>query len=737
MSMGADTYPMPRQTPALRQGLILSLFAFSLFLSAAAMFMIQPMLGKMLLPRVGGTPAGWIAAVAFFQVMLLLGYLLAHGLARLSPRLHGAGYIAALLAGAVFLPATLPAHISGAQMHAGGIFMLLLGTIGVPFIALSASAATLQRLFLTTTHDRAADPYFLYAASNLGSFAGLLLYPLLIEPISTLDTQTQGWFYAYGLLIVCALACLILGGKSGTAAAAAPKLEKSSARDMARWVFLAFIPSALLLAVTTHIVTDIVSAPLVWVLPLALYLLTFVMAFAQRQWISPLFIQKITPPIIAFTLINTLILDARLSSSFLSMFMHLAFFGVIALMCHQRLAALRPAGGQLTTFYLMIAIGGALGGVLNAFIAPMVLNTLAEYPAFLVAACFAHPSFGPLLRGGKAHILLLALLCATAALLVLQHNADDKTMLITCVIITMAIFAAMYPRAMIIMTLLLAITGKQYYNQNHQIFTERNFFGVLRVTERDVTDKDGQTYTLRDFSHGTTMHGLQIVSPENMRTQLTAYYHKPQSPITDVIQSFNPQDIAVVGLGAGTLACHKASGRYFTFFEVDPAVIRIAQDHFSFLKDCPGALPHKLIEADGRLGIAAEETAFYDLIILDAFSSDTIPPHLITVEAIRQYAQRLNIGGLIIFNISSRYFDISSVLAAAGDEAGLYTLHKENMFDEAVPMAAEPSHWVLMGPDSQKLRQFGVANDWFAPKRQANMPAWHDNYSNILGVLRK
>lgn len=737
MSMGTDTYPMPRHAPALRQGLILSLFAFSLFLSAAAMFMIQPMLGKMLLPRVGGTPAGWIAAVAFFQVMLLLGYLLAHGLARFSPRLHGAGYIAALLAGLAFLPATLPDHISGTQMHAGGIFMLLLGAIGVPFVALSASAATLQRLFLTTTHDRASDPYFLYAASNLGSFAGLLLYPLLIEPASTLDVQAQGWFYAYGMLIVCAIACLALGGKSGAAASAAPKLEKSSARDMAWWVFLAFVPSALLLAVTTHIVTDIVSAPLVWVLPLALYLLTFVMAFAQRQWISPLFIQKIVPAVIAFTLAHALILDTRLSTSFPSMFMHLASFFIIALMCHQRLAALRPGGGQLTTFYLMISVGGALGGLLNAFAAPMLLSSLAEYPVFLVAACFAHPSFRPLFRGIKAHAVLFTLLLLTAAMMFFTLKSADKSALVATVIVTMITFACMYPRAMIIMTVLLAVGGKQYYNQNHELFSERNFFGVLRVTERDVTGEDGNTYRFRDFSHGTTMHGLQIRSPENMRTLPTAYYHQPESPIAEVIKDFSPQDVAVVGLGAGTLACYQSKGRHFTFFEVDGAVIRIAQDYFSFLKDCPGALPHKLVEADGRLGIASEETAFYDLIILDAFSSDTIPPHLITVEAIRQYLRRLNVGGIIVFNISSRYFDISPVLAAAGDAAGLYTLHKENIFDGPMPVGAQQSHWVVMGPNRQALEKFGAAHDWIAPKRHAHMPAWHDNYSNILGVLRK
>ena len=737
MSMGMDTYPMPRHLPALRQGLILSLFAFSLFLSAAAMFMIQPMLGKMLLPRVGGTPAGWIAAVAFFQVMLLAGYLLAHSLARFSPRVHGAGYIIALLVGLVFLPAALPEHITGTQMNAGGIFMLLLGTIGVPFIALSASAATLQRLFLTTAHDRAADPYFLYAASNLGSFAGLLLYPLLIEPASTLDVQSQGWFYAYGLLIVCAAACLALGGKAGTAASAAPKIEKSSARDMAQWAFLAFVPSALLLAVTTHIVTDIVSAPLVWVLPLALYLLTFVMAFARRQWVSPLFIQKITPAVIAFTLAHALILDTRLSTSFPSMFMHLVSFSIISLMCHQRLAAMRPGGGQLTAFYLMVAVGGALGGLLNAFAAPMLLNSLAEYPLFLVAACFAHPFFRPLFRGIKAHAVLFALLVLTVVMMFVASQSTDKSGLIAAVIVTMIAFAAMYPRAMIVMTVLLGVGGKQYYNQNHEIFSERNFFGVLRVTERDVTGEDGNTYRFRDFSHGTTMHGLQIISPENMRTLPTAYYHQPKSPIAEVVKAFNPRDIAVVGLGAGTLACYQSPDRHFAFFEVDAAVIRIAQEYFSFLKDCPGMLPHKLIEADGRLGIAAEETAFYDLLVLDAFSSDTIPPHLMTVEAIQQYLQRLNIGGIIVFNISSRYFDISPVLAAAGDAAGLHTLHKENIFGGTPPIGAQQSHWVLMGSDREKLEKFGAAYEWVPPRRDANMPAWHDNYSNIIGVMRK
>lgn len=735
-SSGADIAEAPQVTAnrgALRQTFLLALFSFSLFLSAAAMFMVQPMLGKMLLPRVGGTPTGWITAVAFFQIMLLLGYLFAHGMARFTARTHGLGYLALLIAGAAALPLSLPAEIDAAQMNAGGVFMLLLAAAGLPFIALSATAATLQRLFLTTGHAQAQDPYFLYAASNLGSFVGLLLYPLLVEPFSTLDTQLQVWFYAYGMLVLCAAGCLATGLKyAQTAKPAALALPPT--KDLLRWGFLAFIPSALLLAVTTHIVTDVISAPLVWVLPLALYLLTFVMAFSRHRNISPALTAKIAPAVIAFAFAHTLMMGSSLSASLAIMGLHLAGFGVVALMCHQRLAAARPDAAQLTAFYLMIAFGGALGGVLNAFAAPLLLETLVEYPALLLAAAFAVPSFRGIFSGRKTRFSLLAILAGTVTCLLLTQNPQAPSTT-AALFLAMISFAATFPRVLIVLALVFSVTGTKLYAQDKLLLSKRNFFGVLKVSEREVQNADGSAYLIRDFMHGTTLHGYQVVSPENLRTEPTAYFHKG-SPISETLRFFAPQNVAVVGLGAGTLACHTAPDRHFSFFEIDPAVIRIAQDHFTFLKDCPGAVPHRLIAGDGRLALAAEQTALYDIIILDAFSSDTIPPHLITVEAVQMYLSRLNAGGILAFNISSRYFDMVPVLAAAAENTGLFALYKHNLPDKAQGSIPQSSQWLIMGPDRAALSSFADAHAW-SPVTSGSTSAWHDNYSNILGVLRR
>jgi len=717
---------------ALRQTFLLGLFSFSLFLSAAAMFMVQPMLGKMLLPRIGGTPTGWITAVAFFQIMLLLGYLFAHGMARFSPRAHGIGYLALLIAGAAVLPLSLPAEIAAAQINAGGVFMLLLAAAGLPFIALSATAATLQRLFLTTEHAQAKDPYFLYAASNLGSFAGLLLYPLLVEPLSTLDAQAQGWLYAYGGLALCTAACLAVS-KKNTAAAPAPQ-TLPSARDLLHWGFLAFVPSALLLAVTTHIVTDIISAPLVWVLPLALYLLTFVMAFSRRQIAPPEMLARVTPAVIALAFCHTLMLGTNLSGSFAVMGLHLACFFVIALMCHQRLAAARPDAAYLTAFYLMIALGGALGGALNAFAAPLLLDTLAEYPALLLTAAFAALPFRAVFSGRNIRLFLLAVLAASVACLLLTQDPHGA-MTTAALVLALTAFAVTYPRVLILLTLVFFFAGKQMYAQERLLLSERNFFGVLSVSERTMQDAEGDAYLIRDFMHGTTLHGYQIISPDHLRTEPTTYFHK-NSPIGEVLRRFAPQDVAVVGLGAGTLACHMAPDRRFSFFEIDPAVIRIAQSHFSFLGDCPGAAAHRLIAGDGRLALAGENAAFYDLIILDAFSSGTVPPHLITVEAIQMYLSRLNVGGMIAFNISSRYFDMVPVLAAAAEKTGLFAIHKKHLPDKSEDVAAQASKWIIMGPDLHALAAFTTAEGWVIAESHG-AAAWHDNYSNILGVIRR
>lgn len=735
MQSGAAPYAAARQTAApLRQTLVLALFSCALFLSAAAMFMIQPMIGKMLLPRIGGAPAGWIVALAFFQSMLLAGYLIAHLLARLTPRGHGALYLLLLISGMTLLPVALPSEIDAAQMTPSGVFWLLARTAGLPFIALAATAATLQRLFVTSGHDRAGDPYFLYAASNLGSFAGLLLYPLFVEPASTLDTQGTGWFYAYALLCLFAAACIFAGGRR--AEAAAPRAAGlPPAKDTGAWIFLSFVPSALLLSVTTHIVTDIVSAPLIWVLPLALYLLTFIAAFARRRVIPDIWLHRLAPAAIALAFVHTLLVHTKLSGSFAGMGLHLACFSIVALLCHQRLADKRPAPQHLTFFYLMIALGGALGGLFNALVAPVLFTGLWEYPLFLLAACFAHPSFRGHLRGLRAHLAVFAVF--SVLLVFMLRAADPASGLVTAALFgCIVLFAAAYPRAAIAFGIVTGILTQGVFRQTVPVFSDRNFFGVVRVTERQAQDAGANVYTLREIAHGTTLHGVQVTAPDSLRTTPTAYFHA-QSPIAEVINRFAPAEVAVVGLGAGTLACHQAPGRKFTFFEIDPAVIRIADEYFSFLSDCPGAAPHTIIEADGRLGIAAAHTAFYDLIVLDAFSSDTMPAHLMTVEALRVYLSRLNAGGMIAMNISSRYFDIAPVVAATAAEAGMFALHKEDHIDAAAAPYIQPSHWVVMGRDLHALESFARAHEWFAPPRNDRMPAWHDNYSNILGVIRK
>jgi MFS family permease len=372
------------------------IFSFTLFLSAALMFALQPMVGKMLLPVVGGTPAGWIVAMAFFQVALLAGYFLAHLLSRFTPRTQVLLYILCLGIGTFFLPVTLGKFTAllSPSPRPFEVFLLLSAAVAIPFMALSATASTLQRLFTTTGHTSAEDPYFLYAASNLGSFAGLLLYPFYIESRSTLTMQAQGWFLGYILLIVMAVVCLALSGKETPVRKPATEpLFAVGWKRWLEWIGLAMVPSGLLLAVTMHITTDIFSVPLLWVLPLGIYLLTFVAAFSKRQIINYHWLLNIQPVAAAIAIALTLMVTDSFAMSWYSMGVHLTAFGVVALMCHMRLARGRPVDSRrLTEFYLMISLGGALGGVLVAFLAPLLFDRLVEYPLLMAASGLCNPN---------------------------------------------------------------------------------------------------------------------------------------------------------------------------------------------------------------------------------------------------------------------------------------------------------------------------------------------------------
>ena len=721
----------------------LALFGGTLFLSAGLMFAIQPMAGKVLLPIVGGTPAGWIVAMAFFQVMLLLGYLYAHSLSRFSPRMHGFLYIGALLLGCLLLPF----HIDppkGVTLGPFEVFRLLTVSLALPFIALSATSSTIQRLFTVTSHSAAGDPYFLYAASNIGSFVGLFLYPLAFERYWGLSQQSDYWFCGYGLLIAAALLCLSQArGKEAPLRQEETTSRAAAYKERLEWVILAFFPSALLSAVTTHISTDIFSAPMLWVLPLALYLLTFVIAFGRQKFLTLPKIAAIQPVAVALALGFLMMLNTYIRMSWHGMVVQLVGFTVVALMCHMRLAEQRPLkdGRRLTEFYLMLSVGGALGGVLNAFVFPVLLNRLLEYPVLLLLSCIVNPRFKkPASFEAKAAIfftLVMALVyCGIVTgqlgeFTALRMSGISIAMIFADVMLFFILFlSATTPRTILVAgTIMLLIS--EFVTPKDELLVRRNFYGVIKVVESPI-EINGHIYPARYLYHGTTTHGLQIVDPK-FETTPTAYFTR-SGPAGDVFNLYAPKKIAVIGLGAGTMNCYSSSSNEFTFFEIDPAVIDVAKDpkYFTFLSACKAKTPPRIIPGDGRLELAKLPEKF-DAIILDAFASDTIPAHLLTMDAIKVYLDHLNDRGILLFNLSNRYFNLGDALARNADDLGLRYRIKLDIPDD-IPYASA-SLWFTMARPQMSMAPLDTVG-WLAPVPPPDLRAWTDDYTNLLSVFQ-
>lgn len=678
--------------------LLACVFGATLFLSAALMFSIQPMIGKMLLPIVGGTPAGWIVAMAFFQIMLLAGYFLAHFFSTVKPSTHGILFLLAICAGFIFLPAGITPLDNGVP-GPFDVFAMLFGAVAVPFVALSAASSTLQRLFTQTRHPRAQDPYFLYAISNLGSFAGLFAYPFLIDPLTGLKLQGQLWLGGYLLLALFIIASLFLSlrGKPPAAQVAkdAPDDAKPTVKQKFQWIALAFFPSSLLLGVTTHITSHIFPAPMMWVIPLGLYLVTFIIAFGSGSFFKLGALSAIQPAAVALLVAAMLSAKSELNSSWLSLLLHIGVFGVTALMCHMRLAGLRPGGKNLTSFYLMLSIGGALGGILNAFIAPLILNAPVEYPVVLVLSLLVNPVFasaqlrrGPAIRNG-----FVAMLVAFVALAAFMTEGI--------------------------------------------LLRDRSFFGTLTVAERplDLLAKS-DAGKLRALLHGSTVHGLQVMTPEGEKEPGT--YYTRQGPAGDVFTAFRPKEIAIIGLGAGSMNCYVPADGHAVFIDIDPAIIKAASTHFTFLDKCSPAGRPEVILGDGRLALDRIPNRKFDIIALDAFSADAIPTHLLTVEAIRGYRARLREGGVILFHISNRYVDLARVLGRNAAELGLHALVRvdtqEKTADNTIARFHENSRWLVIldkNTDASTLKDKG----WTAPAIDNQQP-WTDDYTNLAATLR-
>jgi hypothetical protein len=745
------------------------LFVATSFLGSSLLFLIQPMVAKMLLPSLGGTPSVWNTSMVFFQAMLVAGYGLAHaGMRLLTPRRQRTLQVTALALPIAALPIALPGGweppVKGSP--AGWLLLALTVMVGAPFLMLATSSPTLQHWFATghATHGR--DPYFLYAAGNTGSLLALLAYPVVIEPRFSLQAQARIFTAGYLALVVLSALCglrqhraappeptAVAAGPTGGAAAVPGRADTTATVavtasgpttgtgpvatvtwfDRRRWIAWSFVPSALLLGVTRHLTTDVMSAPMLWIAPLTLYLLTFIIAFGRHPdrsvRIGSRGFKLVVIPL-------TLSFIGASTSLVLIVVLHLAAFFLAALLGHSRLAQSRPAPAHLTEFYLMISIGGALGGAVTALLAPLLFTTILEYPLAIVAALAMCPGLGRSLgwrrRPDARTITSTAAVGAVIGLvLVLRVDPSPDRLLVVGAILgavgVVAFGSARTPRgfaaamAVLLALAVLPATGT--------LVTDRSFFGVSRVQ----TDDRGRHVLVS----GSTVHGLQDTDGDDPLRPL-AYYH-PAGPIGRYFTTDRPDapvDAGVVGLGSGALAGYGRPDDHFTFYEIDPAVVRIAEDprYFTYLTDTPADVDIAL--GDGRLTLA-RTTARHDILILDAFSSDSIPVHLLTREAFATYLDRITPDGLLAIHISNRYFDLEPVLTRTAADLGLSGVAQRLVpTQDQVADGAQDSLWVMLTPDERAHAATFAAPGARRLDPDDAGPAWTDSFSDVLGTLR-
>ena len=695
-------------------------FTAASLLGSFLLFLVQPMVARFLLPIAGGSASLWNTAMVFFQVTLLIGYVYAHFSTTHLGRRQPFSQIALVLVPLAVLPIAVPGEWElGSQTPVLWVLGILTVMVGLPFFVLSTSSPTLQRWFSLTDHPDAADPYFLYAAGNIGSAAALIGYPLLIERSLTLDQQATLWTAVYVMFALATLASAVLLFRRRAPAFPTPTGETSSPASPSwarrgRWILWAFVPSALMLGVTRHLSADVASFPLLWVLPLFLYLVTFIIVFGPRGDRSPDLARRIVvvgAALVAITMVR------QLEQLVFVVGVHLVWFFCAALVSHHRLAADRPEPARLTEFYTLVSVGGALGGIFASLVAPVVFDSVLEYPIAIVLALVVVP--GTTTTGGRRGLMVGAAIALGVLGAVLVYDQAD-----TAGPIVMAIGALiaglLLQRARIVAVVVgLGLAAAIAVPEPDVIHQDRSFFGVTRVIET------GDRTTLVS---GTTHHGFQLTD-EALATVATAYY-APTGPIGQIMDALDDRDdVGIIGLGAGALASYGRPGDTYTFFEIDPIVIEVAGDPelFTFLSDSAARV--EILQGDGRRGVE-DAPGELDLLVVDAFSSDAIPTHLITREAIEMYFSRLADDGLVAVHISNRFFDLAPVLGRVADDLGIAAaqqLYAPTSPDEY----ALASRWVVLGPAHAVAAV--TAGPW--AEVPTDGPLWTDDYSNLLAVL--
>ncbi|MDO8380951.1 spermidine synthase [Phenylobacterium sp.] len=737
-----------------------ALFALTVFASACLVFLVEPMIAKLVLPLLGGGPSIWNTSLAFFQAALLAGYGYAHLLQRVrSIRLQAGLHLAAMVLAALVLPLHVTGVFGAPSSEHPALWLLgvMAVSIGAPFAVLSATAPLAQAWHARTLHaETGSEPYVLYAASNLGSLLALLAYPIVVEPLATLHGQAVGWSLGYGAFVLLMAALMIFVTRVGGEAAPIVVVEGDvpeavpTWRDRLTWIVLAAIPSSLMMGVTTHLATDVASAPFLWVIPLALYLVTFIIAFSTKPVMSEqttLILQAAAVAACAS------ILPFRVSNFFLQIFVHLSAFFLTALMCHQALVARRPTPAHLTGFYLWMSLGGVVGGGFNAFVAPVIFNNVWEYPLVLALACLVRPwGDGPVERWRWVTFAIGCVAAAGAPLAVLAaYNGEigranllgttghDLMLLLVRLLLAAAVVCAFIVRRRglvffgIIVIISLAAEGAG--DKVDVLKSWRSFFGVVRQSELQLAPLGG---TVRLLSHGTTLHGAQAQDPR-FRCRPLVYY-APETPIgqvfTQAARDKPALRIGAVGLGTGAVAAYTRPADRLTFFEIDPLVIRISTDpaHFSYTTACArGKIDY--VVGDARLTLAKQPRDQFDILLIDAFSSDSVPAHLLTVEAMRGYLSRIKPDGVLILHLSNRNLDLRSPAMAVAYAAGGEALLQRHDAAKSSPMLWESSEDALIVARNAKALAAFAADPRWKPTEPVLVRPWTDDYTNLVGAL--
>ncbi len=728
---------------------MLALFALTTLGSALLLFWIEPLFAKMVLPMLGGSPAVWNTCLMYFQAMLLLGYLYAHLTSKyLSSKRQAIVHVGLLVLAILSLPVGIPRGWT--PPASGNAILWLTGllsvAVGAPFFLLAATAPLVQRWLTDSDHPSASNPYVLYAASNIGSLIGLLAFPVVMEPHLRLGQQAWAWSISYGIAIALAAGSALFVWKSShrprfmstegeiDAGSPPPKL-----RERVRWIALAFVPSSLLLGVTTYLSTDVAAMPLLWVIPLALYLITFIIVFARSGRNVDHFAVTLHGGLL------TLLMVALFWGSEMSLratyILHLAVFATTALVLHGELAASRPAPEYLTGFYLWMAFGGALGGMFNAILAPLLFKSIAEYQLVLVAACFLRPSWRSRTVDVSAVIPrpLLSVLPALLLGFVAWYGFTDHRLLgvsvkvlssVAAILLmsSMSSSASRYGVAIAAMAVATFIVDNRY---NTDLVAARSFFGSYRVQR-----VYGSAHRL---VHGTTTHGAQY--QDSLRRLTPETYYHPSGPVGQVFSALDAKlagkGIAAVGLGAGTVLCYSKPGQNWTFFEIDPLIRRISSDprYFTYLRDC--AVRPRIVIGDARLTLSREPGKRFGLLIVDAFSSDAIPVHLLTRESFHLYERVLDDHGVLFVHISNKHLDLKPVVGALAADAGLIALIQDHEPDEKLDGdLAYPSEWVVLARDKADVGSIATDSRWRTLPGGTESRLWTDDYSNVFSVIK-